>query len=128
MSQDSSYVYSASCQADSMEWAVVLVELNFNPEENQREDMLVAYLDYLKQAFSIQASAGVGKGHTSERNPGAKGVIDFWEGESGENYKVKAWANANFVAVLMIISPQNTEPNYSKSEFFLNSLTFPQKD
>lgn len=120
-SEDSSKVYTGGVKAaDSLNYEVILVELKSETATEDQEDLLISYLDYLKTAFNVTKSAGYGKGHTSEKNPAAKGIIDFWEDEDGIKYDIKGWIDNKRIAVMIIYGA--TEVNYNVGQLFKNGI------
>lgn len=124
-SPDSSAVYTGEVLCGTYRFAVIVVKLNGTELVNQeeREDMLVSYMDYLQQTFSIVGAAGYGKGHTLEMYPEATGVIDYWEDEDGDEWVVKGWADTHTLAVLMLYGT-GTYPYYNAQDMFLNGFRF----
>lgn len=122
-SSDSSRVITGEKLAvDSLNYAMILVELTEPLTEEDMEEVLTNYMDYLKEQFGVTGAAGYGKGHTSEKNPGAKGVIDFWEDAEENKYDVSGWVNSNFIAVMLVYGQKET--NYNISKMFRDGIEF----
>lgn len=125
LSEDSSKVYTAEVPSGNFHYGIILVEFNnFTIDTKEdREQILVSYLDYLKQTFSIVSSAGYGLGHTLARDESVEGVIDFWLDEDGDEWSINGWVRPDGLAVMFIYGPEEY-PNYSLSKFFFNGLEF----
>lgn len=124
-SEDGLNVYTAEATYENAYYAVIMVDLKETYKgvsKEELETLIIAYLDFLQKQFAITGAAGYGKGHTLESNPNAVGVIDFWEDADGMQYSVKAWADENTLAVLMVYS--KSEVNYNISSLFLNGFRF----
>jgi len=125
-SEDSSQVYVSECENDQLNYGVICVKLA-EPAENLNlaEESLISYLDYLKTSFKILKSAGYGKGHWLANNENTRGVLDYWEDSEKNNWKIKAWTNSKFIAVLYGYSAK--EINETKLNLFLDGFRFPEK-
>ncbi len=124
LSPDSAKVYIANTNFEDFDFTVILVQFNgltMNTSE-EKEYLLISYLDYLQQSLEITGAAGYGKGHTSSHNPTALGVIDYWtDGE--ETIAVKGWIVENQLAV-MLLSGKVEYPYFNIQEMFLNGIRF----
>lgn len=105
-------------------FSAIVVRLKDIDLKNQEEHVLTAYLDFLKNSFSITEAAGYGKGHRLESHPSAFGIIDYWQDGEGSTIAVKAWGAENTIGVLLITGPKIIEP-FNIQEMFLNSFRFP---
>jgi hypothetical protein len=124
-SEDSAKVYTGECKADGISYGLICVKLKGAVDAGQQaEDLMITYLDYLKTAFKIKSSAGYGKGHTLEKKPDAKGVIDYWTDDTGNEWKVKAWTDGKFIAVLYVYAAGKLEDS-PRQDVYLNSFRFP---
>lgn len=124
-SEDSSEVYTSECIADSTNYGVICVKLKQSIDAvPESEDMMISYLDHLKKGFNIKSSVGYGKGHTMDKKPEAKGVIDYWTDESGDEWKVKAWTDGKYIAVLYVYANGKLADS-TKYDVFLNGFRFP---
>ena len=127
-SPDSSKVYTIesldSTYSSYFHLGAIVVRLKDTDITGQEEDMLVNYMDYLKDAFKIAKSAGYGKGHTLSTHPTAKGVLDYWEDADGDQWVVKGWA-AESTMFVMFIYGNKEFPNMSVREVFFNGARFP---
>jgi len=124
-SPDSAQVYTGEVLSGDYHYAAIVIKFNGLTLENtaEKEEMITSYLDYLQSTFGITAAAGYGKGHTHDSDTQAAGIIDYWEDDDGDEWTVKAWANASTLAVLMIYGPESY-PNYSVAALFLNGIRF----
>jgi len=124
-SEDSAKVYTGECRTDGISYGLICVKLKEAVDVGQpAEDLMISYLDYLKTSFKIKSSAGYGKGQTMEKKPDAKGVIDYWTDETGDEWKIKSWTDGKFIAVLYVYAKGKLE--YSpKQDVYLNSFRFP---
>lgn len=122
-SDDSSEVFTGEISAGTMDFAIICVKFKVAIGDDQaaNEELLIAYLDYLKQALGIVSSAGYGKGHTMEDHPSATGIIDYWEDAAQQEFRVKAWVDDRFLAVLYLKGDNNS----SICDVYLNSFRFP---
>lgn len=124
-SPDSARVYTGDFYSGDFHYAVIVVKLNGVELETaeDKEGMLVSYLDYLQESFSIIESAGYGMGHTLESNADAVGIIDFWVDEEEDQWSVKGWADGNTMGILFIYGATEY-PSYNASQLFLNGFRF----
>lgn len=123
-SPDSAKVFTGDFAEGEFHFSIIVVKLKdkVNTKE-EKEDLTVAYLDYLKTQFEIEQSAGYGKGHTMESNPAAVGIIDYWEDKGKDKWAIKAWADQGTLAVMMIYGPKEY-PNYNVQSIFLDGFRF----
>lgn len=123
-SEDSSEVYSGECVKDAVSYGIICVRLSQPANDPERaEESMISYLDYLKTSFGITKSAGYGRGHRLNNNESTRGVLDYWEDAEKNNWKVKAWTNGKFIAVLYGYSAK--ELVEQKLNVFLESFRFP---
>src|ERR1044072_1081766 len=102
-SDDSSDVYTAECQADGQMYGLICVKLKEKITDLQvAEDLTISYLDYLKSQFKRTKAAGYGKGHRLKNSEATRGIIDYWEDEEKDNWKIKAWTNGACIAVMYV--------------------------
>lgn len=127
LSEDSSFVYVSEMEVGSFLFGCITVKLaepfNETASGDDYENLLISYMGYLETAFNITSTAGVGRGHTLESTPGARGVIDYWEDESGNQFAVKGWANPNNLAVLYIVGAEEY-PYFSLQQMYLDGFRF----
>lgn len=121
-SPDSSKVYTIetldSTYGAYFHMGAIVVRLKDVDLKDQGEEMLISYLDYLKEAFKIKKAIGYGKGHTLSTHPTAKGVIDYWEDADGDQWAVKGWAAESTIFVMFIYGPKEFPNNNVKNVFF----------
>jgi len=123
-SEDSSKVYTGECENDNIHYGVVCVKLlNKINDLNVAEETVVSYLDFLKTTFSIKKAAGYGKGNHLGVNENTRGVVDYWEDDKKNNWKVKAWTDGKFIGVVYVYTA--AELPETKANIFLNSFKFP---
>lgn len=124
MSPDSSNVITTEIQVGEYYFSIVHIDLHEAVEDSlSRDELLVGYLDFLKDNFSIQGFSGYGKGHTLSNNPKAIGMIDFWKDVNGVEYSVKGWITPKTVSVFMIYGASAYESQSIKDLYF-NGLGF----
>lgn len=123
-SQDSSLVYTGECTKDGVSYGVICVKL-LTPPENlaMAEDLLIAYMDYLKTSFSITKAAGYGRGHHLSNNENTRGILDYWQDNENNNWKVKAWTDGKYIGVMYAYSLK--ELPETKVNVFLDGLRLP---
>ena len=104
-SPDSSMVYAGECTKEDLTYGIICVQL-VNPPENLQmaEDLLISYLDFLKGNFGITKSAGYGKGHILNKRENTRGILDYWEDDEKNKWKVKAWTDGKFIGVMYVYS------------------------
>ena len=125
-SEDSSLVYVSECVKDGVSYGVICVKLLQPADDLDRaEESLINYLDYLKTSFKIFRSTGYGKGHRLANNENTRGILDYWEDNEKNNWKIKAWTNGKFIGVLYGYTSK--EINESKLNLFLDGFRFPEK-
>ncbi|MBK8311631.1 MAG: hypothetical protein IPL04_12780 [Chitinophagaceae bacterium] len=87
------------------------------------EDLLIAYVDYLKSSFSIKKSAGYGKGHRLNNNENTRGILDYWEDGEGDKWKIKAWTDGKYIGFMYAYSSKNLPE--AKVNVFLEGFRLP---
>lgn len=124
MSPDSSNVITTEIQVGEHYFYLIHIDLHEAIEDSlSRETLLVNYLDFLKDNFSIDGFAGYGKGHTLTSNPKAQGIIDYWKDVNGIQYQVKGWITPKTISIFMIYGSKEYE-SMSIRELYFNSLRF----
>ncbi len=129
-SEDGSDVYTGEVlfvkDFQSCHYGIIMVDFTDGMmdelDKEGLEGVLISYLDYLKQSFSITESTGYGKGHTLESNPDAVGVIDYWVDVDKTPWEIKGWIDKNTLAVMFIYGEKLPEEGYQ--EMFLNGFRF----
>ncbi|MCW3121653.1 MAG: hypothetical protein JWQ38_1145 [Flavipsychrobacter sp.] len=123
-SQDSSDVYTCECENDDMHYGTICVKLKDRITDlDNSEQVLIAYLDYLKKTVNITKSAGYGKGHHLKNNEKTRGVIDYWEDKDKASWKVTGWTDGKYIVCLYGYSLKTL--NETKANVFMNSLVLP---
>ncbi len=124
---DSSVVYTIetidSTTGAYFHFGSIIVNLNGIDLEEQEEEMLENYMDYLKGAFNINESAGYGLGHTLDTHTSAKGIIDYWKDEDGDEWIVKGWAAESTLFVMFVYGP-SVYPNSNIVDVFFKGARF----
>jgi hypothetical protein len=123
-SPDSSDVYTGECSNDEVFYGIIVVKLKDKITDMQAsEDVLIAYLDYLKTSLKITSAAGYGKGHKLKNREDTRGVIDYWKDNDSENWKVKGWTNGKYIVVLYAYTKKDLPEQ--KVNVFLDGLVLP---
>lgn len=123
-SSDSSKVFTGECVVSDVTYGVICVVL-LNPviDLTAAEDLMIAYVDYLKATFSIQQAAGYGKGHRLNNNENTRGILDYWTDKDADKWKIKAWTDGKYIGFMYAYSSKELpEP---KVNVFLDGLRFP---
>jgi hypothetical protein len=123
-SDDSSKVYTGECIIGEVTYGIICVKL-LNPikDLNAAEDLTISYLDFLKRNFEITKAAGYGKGHQLKDNEKTRGILDYWEDNEANKWKVKAWTDGRFIGFMYAYSKK--ELPESKVNVFLDSFRLP---
>lgn len=120
-SQDSSTVYTAECTQDGVGYGVICVKLlNKVTDLDMAENLIINYADYLKSNFGITKSMGYGKGHRLNKDENTRGIMDYWEDAEGNNWKMKAWTDGQYIGFLYAYSKK--ELNEQKTNLFLDAF------
>lgn len=123
-SPDSSDVYTGECANGDTHYGLICVKFKTKIDDMQEaENMLMSYLDYLKQNLNITKAVGYGKGHRLKNREDTRGILDYWEDKDKANWKVKAWTDGKFIGVMYAYS--NNELNETKINLFLEGLKLP---
>jgi hypothetical protein len=126
-SHDGSKMYIVDLLTDywgDFRFVTITVVLKDGTFIGQEEEMLMAYMDFLKGQFGVNASANYGRGHTLSTHPSANGVINFWGCENGDKIRTTGWAAENILTVMMIIGSEEFE-HYNIAEMFFKGFRFP---
>ncbi len=126
LSEDSSTVYTGECVNDGITYGVICIKL-LREVENlvMAEDLMVAYLDFLKLNFDITKSAGYSKGHLLNDDGDTRGIMDYWEEGDGNKWKVKCWTDGRFIGFLFAHGKK--ELPEEKVNTFLDSFLLPDR-
>lgn len=124
-SPDSSVVYTGECTNDDVIYGTICVKL-ISPRNNldKAEELLTAYLNFLKTSFKITRAAGYGKGHRLNNNENTRGLLDYWEDTEKRNWKVKGWTDGKFIGVMYAYSRK--ELPEQKVNIFLDGFRLPE--
>lgn len=124
-SPDSSIVYTGDFPVDDYHYALIVVKLKdtYLAGKEEKENMLISYLDFLKESFSIEGAAGYGMGRMLESNPDAIGILDYWEDTDKDQWVVEGWADGSTIAVMMIYGPGEF-PNTNVANIYLEGFRF----
>lgn len=124
-SQDSSDIYTGECAVSDVTYGIICVKLlNTVADLQMAEDLLIAYMDFLKQSFEITSTAGYGKGHRLNNNESTRGIIDYWKDKENNNWKVKGWTDGKHIGVLYAYT-NKTLPE-QKVNVFLDGFRLPE--
>ncbi len=128
LSEDQSEVYTGEVDKDDYNFAVIVVKLSesIGDDNDVKNDLITAYLDFLQEQFSVTSTAGYGLGHTLESAPNAVGVIDYWEDSDGLQYAIKSWCDGKILSVMLLYGAEEY-PIFNVQEMFLNGFRFPEK-
>ena len=132
VSEDGSQVWTGEVRHGGAEpgagWTFGAIVVKFKepftdtPPE-QLEELLTAYMDFLRTQLEITASAGVGKGHTHSENAAARGVIDYWKDKTGDDWAVKGWVDKERLAVLFVAG-KGDFPYFTAQQMYLDGFRF----
>lgn len=124
---DSSQVYTMECITDQIHYGLICVKyISSITPVKEKEDLMIQYLDYLKEQFKIKESAGYGKGNTMDNYASATGVIDFWKDDTGAEWKIKSWTDGYYIGFMYVYADGSLDnANISKLNVFLNGFRFP---
>ena len=89
---------------------------------NNAEQELIERLDFMKADFSVTDSAGYGRGLQLSNNSNTRGVVDYWKDSESNHWKIKAWTDGKFIAILYALS--KTELPEQKVNVFLEGIRF----
>lgn len=125
-SEDGADVYTSEIDVDGFRFACIAVKFvepftDSSPDE--LEDLLINYMDYLKDNFGVTTSAGVGRGHTLESAPDARGVLDYWADADEIQYAVKGWITQRALGI-MIIYGATEYPHFNVQQMYLDGFRF----
>jgi len=123
-SDDSSKVYTGECTIGEVTYGIICVKLlTIINDLDVAEEMMVSYVDFLKNSFNIKKAAGYGKGHHLNNNENTRGILDYWEDKELDKWKIKAWTDGKFIGFLYAYSKK--ELPEAKVNVFLESLRLP---
>lgn len=119
---DSSDVYTSECYNGEVKYGVMCIRLRKPINMNNAEQELTERLDFLKADFSVTDSAGYGRGHQLSNNANTRGVLDYWKDSESNQWKIKAWTDGKFIAILYALS--KTALPEQKVNLFLEGIRF----
>ncbi len=128
-SVDSSDVYTATVESEGMVFDAIVVQFKepfTNLSAEEKEDILVSYLDYLQDAIGVYMSDGYEKGQSLSGFPNVTGIADYWEFDDGTQGKVKGWISDTHLAVLVVSADDDPSGN-TATDTFLDGFRFPGK-
>ena len=126
-SEDGAEVWTAEVKEGDWIYGVIAVKFkepfaDATPEN--LEELLVAYLGFVQAQAGVTKAVGVGRGHTQAENPGARGVIDYWEDAEGDQWAVKGWVDKERLAVLFVAG-KGEYPWFEAQQMYLDGFRFP---
>lgn len=125
-SPDSSKVFKGECVVGDVSYGIICVKL-LNPviDLTAAEDLLIAYVDYIKTTVEIEKAAGYGRGHRLNNDENTRGILDYWEDAEKDKWKIKAWTDGSYIGFMFAYSSKDLpEP---KVDAFLNGFVLPKK-
>ena len=123
-SDDSSKVFTGECTIGEVTYGVICVKLlNIINDLDAAEEMMISYVDFLKNSFNIKKTAGYGKGHHLNNNENTRGILDYWEDKELDKWKIKAWTDGKFIGFLYAYSKKELQEQ--KVNVFLDSFRLP---
>ncbi len=102
---DSSRVYTVECDQSDITYGLICVQLrNPYPDLALAEDMMIAYVEFLKKNFTITSTAGYSKGYRLNDSDSTRGITDYWEDSEGDKWKVRAWTDGKYIGFMYAYS------------------------
>lgn len=124
-SPDSSKVYTIealdSTTGSYYHFGALVIELK---EITSDKELLESYLDYLKEAFSIESSSGYQSAPALVSHPSAEGVSDTWKDKDGDTWKIMAWTSSSYMIIQFEYGP-DVYPVTNTLNSFFGSVKFP---
>jgi len=124
-SEDGQMMYTKEVIVNETTFGIITVLLDKNfatTSAGDLKELLVSYMDYLKEQFEIEGAAGYGFGHTLTSNSKAQGILDYWEDKSGNEFAVKGWIDNTAIAFMYVKGKEL--PNINVQNMFLNGFVF----
>ena len=126
VSEDGSSIYTSEVIHDNHNYGMILVKLaqELGSDSTEWMSMMSAYIEYLNiSLFDFNDVTPLGLGHTLDSHPNAVGVIEYGTDKSNSEFKVKGWADNQFIAIMYVGNIKDMNMNYQ--ELFLNGFRFP---
>jgi hypothetical protein len=122
-SADSSRIHRAECEHDGITYGIICVQLK-NPvaDLTMAEDLMVAYIDFLKKNFTITEVAGYSRGYRLQDSDSTRGIADRWTDSEGDQWLIRGWTNGKQLGVLYLYSQEAVQP--AKAEEYFNGFRF----
>lgn len=127
LTSDSSKMYTMSLPSDHWEgyyFNLITVVLKDGQFTGNEENMLISYMDFLKQQFGVTEAMGYGKGHTLDTHPTSKGIIDYWENSDGYYFTLTGWCAEDILTIMYVVGEQN-HLDYNICNMFFKGFRFP---
>lgn len=122
-SADSSEVHHTECDINGTTYGIVCVVLK-NPltDLDMAEDLVIGYLDFLKENFTITKVAGYSKGYVLPGMDSTRGISDRWTDSDGDQWVIRGWTNGKQLGVLYLYSQQPILA--TRAEEYFNGFRF----
>ena len=117
LAQDSSTAYFARCTKNEVTYGIVCIKLHEVINNlNLAQTEMLSYVEYLKVEFQIITAKGYEKGFKLKDRADTRGVLDYWSDIRNNNWKMKAYTDGKFIAILYAFSrkemPEELVNNY----------------
>ncbi|NVO21642.1 MAG: hypothetical protein HXX13_18220 [Bacteroidetes bacterium] len=117
-SPDSSKVYTLECKPmEGLTYSLIAVDFAIDLSNDEVENVLSSYLDYLKSEFKVVSSVGYDVGHFLPTHPSAVTITDSWDDGTSE-ISVGGCANTGTIGVLLVFRTKGSTINTQKEKFF----------
>jgi hypothetical protein len=125
-SEDGADVYTSEMELGEYRFGCIAVKFaepftDSSPEE--MEDLLISYLDFLKEQFEITDAIGYGKGHLQDGHPDVRGVIDYWQDAEETQFAIKGWVNQRYLGIMFIYGATEY-PIFNVQQMYLDGFRF----
>lgn len=91
-------------------------------EITEAEQVLFDFMEGLLDPLAIDHTTGMSAGHEHRFTKTARGMLEYWQDDEGNDWKVKGWTNGRFMALLYV--KNFTEESIKEVDEFLNSFRF----
>lgn len=122
--QDSSEIYTANVKYGNYHFDVVAIKTSQAIQDDEKQDALVGYMDFLKTLYKVDGTTGFEAKQTLPTHPSAKGTIDYWKDKDGNNLVTMGWVDTDYIAVLILWGP-GYYPYTDTENNFLKGIRFP---